>query len=66
MLTILRVNGNQFYFYAEEANESLQFTLQKATLMPNSGCRPRDWRSITDSGRMIYERLPGSSKNTKR
>jgi hypothetical protein len=66
MPTVLRVNGYQFYFYAEEGNEPPHIHVAKAALMPNSGCRPRNWRSITVSDRMICGRSPGSLKKTKR
>jgi hypothetical protein len=57
MPTILRVNGYQFYFYAEEGNEpqhihvakageDAKFWLLPARLAVNHGFRPHDLREI--------------------
>ena len=57
MPTILRVNGYQFYFYAEEGNEpphihvakgseDAKFWLSPASLAVNHGFRPHDLREI--------------------
>jgi Domain of unknown function (DUF4160) len=59
MPTILRVNGFQFYFYAEEGNEpphihfakagfDAKFWLSPARLGVNHGFRPHDLREIAD------------------
>ena len=57
MPTILRVNGYQFYFYAEEGTEpphihvakggeDAKFWLSPARLAVNHGFRPHDLREI--------------------
>jgi len=59
MPTILRVNGYQFYFYAEEGNEpphihvakggfDAKFWLSPARLAVNHGFRPHDLREIAN------------------
>jgi hypothetical protein len=59
MPTLLRINGYQFYFYAEEGNEpphihvakggfDAKFWLSPAQLAVNHGFRPHDLREIAD------------------
>jgi len=47
------------------ADDVLQICRAYGALMPNSGCRPFNWRSITVSVRMTCGRSPGSLKKTK-
>ena len=57
MLTVLRINGYQFYFYAEEGNEpphihvakagnDAKFWLSPVSLAVNHGFRAHDLREI--------------------